>query len=113
MGGARECIYRQSYVLEVNLSVPAKTVPELIAYAKAGKLNMALAGIGGGGHVTGELFKMMAGVDMVHVPYRGGAAHHERDRGRGKAGIGLRTSCGSRSIQSWFSCSWLRVDIPA
>jgi tripartite-type tricarboxylate transporter receptor subunit TctC len=68
-------IYRQSYVLEANLSVPVKTVPELIAYAKAnpGKLNMASSGIGSGAHVTGELFKMMAGVDMVHVPYRGGA----------------------------------------
>ena len=68
-------IYRQPYVLEANLSVPVKTVPELIAYAKAnpGKLNMASSGIGSGPHVTGELFKMMAGVDMVHVPYRGGA----------------------------------------
>src|SRR5215203_3863222 len=68
-------IYRQTYVLEANLSVPVKTVAELIAYAKAnpGKLNMASSGIGSGSHVTGELFKMMAGVDMVHVPYRGGA----------------------------------------
>ena len=59
----------------VNPSVPAKTVPEFIAYAKAnpGKLNMASSGIGAGSHVAGELFKMMAGVDMVHVPYRGGA----------------------------------------
>ena len=57
----------------VNPSVPAKTVPEFIAYAKAnpGKINMASAGIGSGPHVAGELFKMMAGVDMVHVPYRG------------------------------------------
>ena len=59
----------------VNPSVPAKTVPEFIAYAKAnpGKINMASAGIGSRAHVAGELFKMMAGVDMVHVPYRGGA----------------------------------------
>ena len=58
-----------------NPSVPAKTVPEFIAYAKAnpGKLNMASSGIGSAPHVAGELFKMMAGVDMVHVPYRGGA----------------------------------------
>ena len=62
-------------VMVVNPSVPAKTVPEFIAYAKAnpGKINMASAGIGTAAHVAGELFKMMAGVDMVHVPYRGGA----------------------------------------
>ena len=58
----------------VNPSVPAKTVPEFIAYAKANprKINMASPGIGTGVHIAGELFKMMAGVDMVHVPYRGG-----------------------------------------
>ena len=57
----------------VNPSVPAKTVPEFIAYAKAnpGKLNMASAGNGAPSHIAGELFKMMTGVDMVHVPYRG------------------------------------------
>jgi tripartite-type tricarboxylate transporter receptor subunit TctC len=60
-------------VMEVNPSVPAKTVPEFIAYAKAnpGKINMASAGVGGPQHVAGELFKAMAGVDLVHVPYRG------------------------------------------
>jgi tripartite-type tricarboxylate transporter receptor subunit TctC len=60
-------------VMEVNPSVPAKTVPEFIAYAKAnpGKLNMGSGGIGSPQHVAGELFKMMTGVDMVHVPYRG------------------------------------------
>ena len=59
----------------VNPSVPAKTVPEFIAYAKAnpGKLNMASGGNGTSQHVAGELFKMMAGVDLVHVPYRGAA----------------------------------------
>jgi tripartite-type tricarboxylate transporter receptor subunit TctC len=59
----------------VNPSVPAKTVPELIAYAKVnpGKLNFASAGNGTPGHLAGELFKLMAGVDMIHVPYRGGA----------------------------------------
>ncbi len=59
----------------VHPSVPAKTVPEFIAYAKAnpGKLNMASAGNGTTQHVAGELFKMMTGVDMVHVPYRGAA----------------------------------------
>ena len=61
------------YAMVVNPSVPAKTVPEFIAYAKAnpGKLNMASAGMGGATHVFGELFKMMAGVNLVHVPYRG------------------------------------------
>jgi tripartite-type tricarboxylate transporter receptor subunit TctC len=62
-------------VMEVNPSFPAKTVPEFIAYAKAnpGKINFASAGSGTPQHVSGELFKMMAGVDMVHVPYRGSA----------------------------------------
>ena len=60
-------------IMEVNPAVPAKTVPEFIAYAKQnpGKISMASAGIGGPQHVAGELFKMMAGLDMVHVPYRG------------------------------------------
>jgi len=68
-------ITRQSQVMVVNPSFPAKTVPEFIAYAKAnpGKINMASAGTGTGQHLDGELFKMMSGVDMVHVPYRGGA----------------------------------------
>ena len=62
-------------VMAVNPSLPARTVPEFIAYAKAnpGKISMASAGIGSTGHVAGELFKMMAGVNMVHVPYRGEA----------------------------------------
>jgi len=66
-------ISRTCLVLAVNPSFPAKTVPEFVAYAKAnpGKLNMGSAGIGSGGHLAGELFKMMAGVDLVHVPYRG------------------------------------------
>jgi tripartite-type tricarboxylate transporter receptor subunit TctC len=64
---------RVANVLEVNPSVPARTVPEFIAYAKAnpGKINMASGGTGSSQHVAGELFKMMAGVDLVHVPYRG------------------------------------------
>jgi tripartite-type tricarboxylate transporter receptor subunit TctC len=67
-------ISREPYVMLVNPSVPAKTVPEFIAYAKAnpGKVNMASGGNGTVSHVAGELFKMMGGVDMVHVPYRGG-----------------------------------------
>jgi tripartite-type tricarboxylate transporter receptor subunit TctC len=62
-------------VLVLNPSFPARTVPEFIAYAKAnpGKINMASAGNGTTGHVNGELFKMMTGVNIVHVPYRGGA----------------------------------------
>ncbi len=63
-------------VMVVSPSLPAKTVPEFIAYAKAnpGKINMASSGIGATPHVAGELFKMMAGVDLVHVPYRGAGA---------------------------------------
>ena len=66
-------IGRVPNVMVVNPSFPAKTVPEFIAYAKAnpGKINLASAGIGSMSHVSGELFKMMAGVNMVHVPYRG------------------------------------------
>ena len=62
-------------VMQVNPSVPAETVSEFIAYAKAnpGKLNMASAGNGSTPHVSGEMFKMMTGVNMVHVPYRGAA----------------------------------------
>jgi tripartite-type tricarboxylate transporter receptor subunit TctC len=68
-------LIRLPFVMVVSPSVPAKTVPEFIAYAKAspGKVNMASAGNGTTQHVSGELFKLMAGVDMVHVPYRGGA----------------------------------------
>lgn len=60
-------------VMDVNLDVPAKTIPEFIAYAKAnpGKITMGSGGIGSSPHVAGELFKMMTGVDMLHVPYRG------------------------------------------
>ena len=60
-------------VMDVSLSVPANTVPEFIAYAKAnpGKINMGSGGVGSSPHVAGELFKMMTGIDMVHVPYRG------------------------------------------
>jgi tripartite-type tricarboxylate transporter receptor subunit TctC len=62
-----------SNVVEVHPSVPAKTLPEFIAYAKAnpGKINMGSAGNGSSSHMAGELFKMLAGVNLVHVPYRG------------------------------------------
>jgi tripartite-type tricarboxylate transporter receptor subunit TctC len=66
-------INRVPRVMAVNLSVPAKTVPEFIAYAKTnpGKINMASGGNGSTPHVTGELFKAMTGVKMLHIPYRG------------------------------------------
>ena len=62
------------YVMVINPSVPAKTVPEFIAYAKAhpGKINMGSSGSGSVSHVFGERFKMMTGINLVHVPYRGG-----------------------------------------
>jgi tripartite-type tricarboxylate transporter receptor subunit TctC len=68
-------ISRQTSVMVVYPLVPAKTVADFIAYAKAnpGKINMASAGIGAPSHVAGEMFKMMTGVNIVHVPYRGGA----------------------------------------
>jgi tripartite-type tricarboxylate transporter receptor subunit TctC len=67
-------VIRVPNVMLVNPSVPAKTIPEFLAYAKAnpGKISMASGGIGTPGHVAGELFKMIAGVDMVLVPYRSG-----------------------------------------
>src|SRR4030095_4045204 len=67
-------LVRAPNVMVVNPTVPAKTVPEFIAYAKAnpGKINMASPGIGTTPHLAGELFKMMAGLNLVHVPYRGG-----------------------------------------
>src|SRR5262245_10454165 len=65
---------RETSVMLVHPSVPAKTIPEFIAHAKAhpGKISMASAGAGSGPHMQGELFKMMTGINMVHVPYRGG-----------------------------------------
>jgi tripartite-type tricarboxylate transporter receptor subunit TctC len=69
-------VARVPFVLVVKLSVPVNTMPEFIAYAKAnpGKLNFASPGIGTGIHMAGELFKLMTGVNMIHVPYRGAAA---------------------------------------
>jgi tripartite-type tricarboxylate transporter receptor subunit TctC len=69
-------IVRLPQLLVVHPSLPVKTVPELVAYTKAnpGQVNMASPGIATPPHVAGELFKMMTGIDMVHVPYRGGAA---------------------------------------
>ncbi len=67
-------IMRTPFVVAVNPSVPAKTLPEFIASAKAhpGKINMASGGTGSASQLAGELFKVMAGVDMTHIPYRGG-----------------------------------------
>jgi len=69
-------LVRLPLVLEVNPSVPVKTVAELIAYAKAnpGKVNFASAGVGTSLHLAAELFNMMTGTKMIHVPYRGGPA---------------------------------------
>ena len=64
---------RGPLVMVVHPSFAAKTIPEFITYAKSNPGNMASAGIGDETHVSGELFKAMAGADMVHVPYRGGA----------------------------------------
>jgi len=68
-------VARAPYVMAVNPSFPAKTVQEFIAYAKAnpGRVGMASGGVGSGNHLAGELFKMTAGVNMIHVPYRGEA----------------------------------------
>jgi len=68
-------IDREPYIMVVHPSFPAKTVPEFIAYAKGnpGKISMASTGKGTGGHVAGEMFKMMTDINMVHVPYRGSA----------------------------------------
>jgi len=68
-------VIRYPNVVEVNNDLPVKTIPEFIAYLKAnaGKISMASGGIGSSQHLAGELFKMMAGVEMTHVPYRGGA----------------------------------------
>jgi tripartite-type tricarboxylate transporter receptor subunit TctC len=67
-------IVRVPNVMCVTPSLPPKTVPEFISYVKAnpGKVNMASAGLGTTGHMNGELFKMLTGIDMLHVPYRGG-----------------------------------------
>src|SRR5262245_44810037 len=86
-------ITRTPFVIVVNTSFPAKTVPEFIAHAKAnpGKISFGSPGIGTPGHVAGNLLKMVTGIDMNHVPYRGGAAPALTDLMGGK--------CSSRSSQ--------------
>jgi tripartite-type tricarboxylate transporter receptor subunit TctC len=68
-------INREPSAMQITPSLPVHTVPEFIAYAKAnpGKINHASAGAGTAGHIAGEMFKMLTGINMVHVPYRGGA----------------------------------------
>ena len=97
-------------VMVVNPSVPAKTVPEFIAYAKAnpGKINMASAGNGTARHVSGELFKMMTGIDMLHVPYRGSRAGPDRsDRWAGASHV-RQCSVVDRAHWNWSSCELWR-----
>ena len=110
---------RVPLVMEVNPAFPAKTVPEFIAYAKAnpGKINMASGGIGGPQHVAGELFKFMAGVDLVHVPYRGstpalvdlhgrsGAGHVRRDAVVAAAHQGGQTAAARRHDAGAHGCA--------
>ena len=83
-------------VMVANAALPAKTIPELIAHAKAnpGKISIASFGSGSTSHVAGELFKMMAGVDIVHVPYRGGAAM-VTDLVAGQVQVGIDVMTGS------------------
>ena len=99
-------IVRAPDVMVVNPSVPAKTVPEFIAYAKAnpGKINMASAGTGSATHMAGELFKMMAGVNMVHVPYRGRAALPDLLGGQVQVMFAIR-SVVDRAISGPASCA--------
>ena len=89
-------------VIVVHPSVPAGTIPELIAYAKAnpGKLSMASPGVGSGPHMSGELFKWMAGINMTHVPYRGGGPAHDRPDRRTGAGHVQRAGRGDRAHQN-------------
>jgi tripartite-type tricarboxylate transporter receptor subunit TctC len=89
-------VVRLPLVMVINPSVPVKTIPEFIAYAKAnpGKLNMASPGNGSGPHLAGELFKMMAGVNLVHVPYRG-AAPALTDLLGGQVQVYFTTTCAS------------------
>src|SRR5260370_33929823 len=82
------------YLMVVNPSVPAKTVAEFIAHAKAhaGKINMGSSGSGSVSHVFGELFKMLTGVNLVHVPYRGGYGPALLS---GQVQVGFSTICSS------------------
>ena len=87
--------------MAVHPSLPAKTLSEFIAYAKAnpGKISMASAGVGSASQMSGELFKMMAGVNMVHVPYRGSPAL--TDLLSGQVQVDFRPCRGDRLDHSW------------
>jgi tripartite-type tricarboxylate transporter receptor subunit TctC len=89
-------LYQASFVMVVNPSLPVKSVPEFIAYAKAnpGKVNMGSGGVGSIGHLAGELFKSMSGIDMVHVPYRS-IAHALADVISGQMQVQFATSTDS------------------
>ena len=93
-------ISRIPLVMEVNPAVPASTIPEFIAYAKAnpGKINMASGGTGTPLHVAGELFKVMAGIDLIHVAYRGeSAAMPDLFSGRMQVMFGVMPATGAMS----------------
>ena len=94
-------ITRSPNIMEINPSLPVKTVAEFIAYCKAnpGKVNMASSGLGTSTHMSGELFKFMTGVDMVHVPYRGAGPAHHRHAVRPGARASS-TTCRPRSSMS-------------
>ena len=89
-------LQRETNIMLVHPSFPAKTVSEFVAYAKAnpGKISMGSAGSGSSPHLTGELFKMLTGVDLVHVPYRGGGqALTDLIGGQVQVYFGLPSSC--------------------
>ena len=101
-------IVRVPLVMEVHPSVPAKTVAECIAYAKAnpGKVNMASAGTGSTPHLAGEMFKTMAGVDLFHVPYRGAQVFPALLTGEGAGSILARYSHRSNMSGPAISAPW-------
>ncbi len=94
-------------VMEVNPNVPAKTVKEFIDYAKAnpGKVNMASSGIGTSVHLSGALFMMMTGVNMVHVPYRGAVAGADRSARRPGAGDVRQSAVVDRAYSGPAGCA--------
>ena len=104
-------IIRFPNVVVVNPSLPINSIPELIAYAKAnpGKLNMASSGNGSTIHMSGELFKMLTGINMVHVPYRGGAPALTDLLGRPGAGDVRQHSDLRSSTSNPASCARLAV----
>ena len=92
-------LYRSHYVMLVNPALPARNVPEFIAYAKAnrGQLNMGSNGVGATGHLTGELFKIRTGIDLFHIPYRGEAPEFT-DLMAGRLHVVFATTSGSSEL---------------